>query len=157
KRRLDLAIATRGADQAFIALLGRKFEVLARVRRAYYNFVAQAHTVRVHDEVLATLGQAVELTRKQVEDVKSRPRTDLLRVQALLREAKINRDNAQVALGAAWRQLAVEVGLRDSPTPPQAGDLPAIPPRWDDSAVEARVMAANMDLKRAAAETERAR
>jgi cobalt-zinc-cadmium efflux system outer membrane protein len=157
KRRLDLAIATRGADQAFIALLGRKFEVLARVRRAYYNFVALANTVRVHDEVLATLRQAVELTRKQVEDAKSRPRTDLLRVQALLREAQINRANAQATLAAAWRQLAIEVGLANLPMPPQAGALPATPPRCEESAVEARLIAVNTELKRAASETQRAR
>src|SRR5262249_19508642 len=34
KRRLDMAIARRGMDEATLALVGRRFDVLTRVRRA---------------------------------------------------------------------------------------------------------------------------
>lgn len=157
KRRLDLAIATRGTDSASLALAGRKFEALARVRRGYYEFVGLADTARVHDEVLGALRQAVEMTRKQVEEARSRPRTDLLRLQALAREAAINRDRNQALLEAAWRQLAAEIGLPRLPMPAPAVDLPSALPHWDLAAVEARVLSANTDLRRAAVEAERAR
>jgi cobalt-zinc-cadmium efflux system outer membrane protein len=157
KRRLDVALATREVDAATVALLGRKFEVLSKVRRAYYDVVALAYTVRVNEEALASLQQAVEITRTQVEQTKNRPRTDLLRVQALYKEAQINRDKGRAALEAAWRQLAAEIGLPELPRPTSVGDLPDALPQWDVSKVQARALAANTELKRAAVDADHAR
>jgi cobalt-zinc-cadmium efflux system outer membrane protein len=156
KRRLDRAIAARGTDAAALDLLARKFEVLSRVRRAYYDFAGLASALRVQEEALAGLRRAVEITRKQVEEIKTRPRTDLLRVQALLKEAEVNRDRDRIALEAAWGQLAADAGLPPMPVPP-AKDLPTAPPEWDRPAVEARVLAASVELGRADLEAERAR
>jgi cobalt-zinc-cadmium efflux system outer membrane protein len=157
KRRLDLALATRGKGAAYVSLLGRKFETLSRIRHAYYELTSAAYTLRINEEVLVALRQAVELTRKQVQEVKSRPRTDLLRVQALMNEAKISRDRAQAALETSWHLLAAEVGLGSSPMPASVGDQLPSPPDWDVSTVERRVLSANTELGRAAAETDRAR
>src|SRR5262249_18919888 len=40
KRRLEIAVAARETDAASLALLGQKFEVLTRVRRAYAEYLA---------------------------------------------------------------------------------------------------------------------
>lgn len=157
KRRLDRAIAVRGTDVASLALVGKKFEVLTRVRRAYYNFVGWQFTLQVQQEVVAALEQGVEITRKQVEVVKSRPRTDLLRLQALMKEAKIEQIRAQVNLETAWRLLAAELGLPQLPLPEVVRDLTEAVPQWDADAVVRRVLAVHTDVKQAAVETERAR
>src|SRR5439155_25145348 len=55
KRPLDLAIATDGSDEALLGLLGRKFDVLTRLRRAYYEYLGGLDSVRVHEETVASL------------------------------------------------------------------------------------------------------
>jgi cobalt-zinc-cadmium efflux system outer membrane protein len=157
KRGLDVAIAGRGTDVASLALLGRKFEVLTRVRRLYYDYRGWRHTARVNAEVLAALRQGLEVTRRLVEEAKTRPRTDLIRLEALVEEARVSQERTAVNVQAAWRQLAAEVGLPHLPMPEAGAEpLPGIP-LWDADAVLRRVLAANTDLKQAAVETERAR
>jgi outer membrane protein TolC len=89
KRRLDVAIAAQGADEASLALLVRKFDVLTRIRRAYYEYLGGLQTVQVNEETVASLEQGLLVTRKQVEEAETRPRTDLLRIEALLEEARV--------------------------------------------------------------------
>src|SRR5262249_46520982 len=96
KRRLDIGIASRGADVASIALLGRQFDVLTRIRRGYYDYLAWQYTAKVNEQVVGNLEQGLEITRKLVEQVKSRPRTDMLRLQSLLEEARINQATSGV-------------------------------------------------------------
>src|SRR5438132_6156748 len=79
KRPLDVAIAAEGFDEASLALLGRKFDVLTRIRRATYDYLGGLNTVRLNEETVTSLEQGFEITRKQVEEAKTRPRTDLLR------------------------------------------------------------------------------
>jgi cobalt-zinc-cadmium efflux system outer membrane protein len=157
KFRLDQAVARRNLDAAGVALLGRKFEVLTRLRRAYYDYLALANTLQVQDEVVASLERSIELTRQLVEKARTRPRTDLLRLQALLAEAQISRARARINLAAAWRQVAAEVGLPDLHPPAAPAALPAAVPDWPAQGVDARVQSAHSDLKQAALEAEAAR
>jgi cobalt-zinc-cadmium efflux system outer membrane protein len=157
KRRLDLAIAAQGRDAASVALLGRKFDVLTRVRRAYYDYLGMRFTVQSDREVVAALGQAMEITRKLVEEAKTRPPTDLIRIEALLEEAKTDLARNQVNAEAAWQQLASEVGVPQSPMPQTDDNLPDNVPDWDATTIRERVLTANTELKQAALEAERAR
>jgi cobalt-zinc-cadmium efflux system outer membrane protein len=163
KRRLDVAVAERGVNIAFIALLNRKFEVLARVRRAYYDYTGLVLASRAEKEVVAALEQAVQITRRLVEEAKTRPATDLIRIQALLEEARIGLERNRVQVEGAWQQLAAEVGtaqlpLPSEPVPPKTElENEAGLPQWDREAVLQRVLAANTGLKLVAAEADRAR
>jgi cobalt-zinc-cadmium efflux system outer membrane protein len=157
KRRLDVAVAARGTDVAALAAVGRRFDVLTRIRRAYFEYLGWQETARVNEEVMAALRQGVDITRRLVEEVKTRPRSDLLRLQALLEEARVSRDRARITVDAAWRQLAAEVGVPQLPMPSTAAGLAMPVPWWDREAVLRRVLAANADLRQVAAEAERAR
>jgi cobalt-zinc-cadmium efflux system outer membrane protein len=157
KRGLDVAIAARGTDAASLALLGRKFEVLTRLRRAYYDYLGWRYAVAVDEEVLDALHKGVEITRKQVEEVQLRPRADLLRLQAVLEEAKITRDRSRVSREAAWRQLAAEVGVPGLAVPEAGREWNDAVPQWEAAAVVGRVLAANTELKQAALEADQAR
>jgi cobalt-zinc-cadmium efflux system outer membrane protein len=157
KRRLDVAIATRGLDAAGVALLNRRFDVLTRIRRAYYDYLGWAYTERVSAQMTAGLRQGVEITRRQVEEAKIRPRTDLLRLQAVLDDAVLTQRQARTGREAAWRQLAAEVGVPDLPLPEVLPDPANGTPDWQPDAVLRRVLAVNTELQAAAVQTERAR
>lgn len=157
KRRLDMAVASRQADVASLALLGRKFDVLTRVRHAYYNYVGWVGTVKTNEEIVAVLENGLKITRRLVEEVKTRPQTDLIRTEALLEEAQINLVRSQANRDGAWRQLAAEVGVRDLPMKETPANLPEHVPQWNVETIERRVLAANTALREAGVEVERSR
>src|SRR5439155_21612 len=144
KRPLDRAAAGRGLDAAVLGLAGRKFEALTRLRRSYYDYQSLAYAQEVNRQVVTALEQGVEITRKLVEEVKTRPRTDLLRLQALLEQARANLARSQAALDGAWKQVAAEVGVPSLAAPP-AAPLPATAPAWSAEAIQGRVLSAHTD------------
>lgn len=157
KRTLDVAVAGRECEAARLGLVGRKFEVLTRLRRAYYAYLGALYAAQLNDAAVESLQQGVSATRKLVEIVQTRPRTDLLRLEALLEETKISQARSRFNVQAAWKQVAAEVGAPDLPMPPAARDYTSDSPRWDDREVWQRVKAANASLRQAAVEAERAR
>lgn len=157
KRPLDIGVADRALDANRVAILGRKFAVLTRVRRVYYNYTGLEAAVRVNEAVVASLEKAVDITRKQVEEAKTRPRTDVLRLEALLENARIALITSKNNRDAAWQQLVAEVGLREPPLP--AVPLPGLPETvspLEFGAVSGRVLAVHTDLKQAILDSERA-
>jgi cobalt-zinc-cadmium efflux system outer membrane protein len=157
KRRLDVAVARRETDATTLGLTGRKFEVLTRVRRAYYDYLALWALYKEYDEIVAALDRGIEVTRQLVEVAKTRPRTDLIRLEALREEAMINRDRTRDTLHGVWRQLAAEVGVAELPAATEVGILPDNPPAWDDTAVINRVLTTHSAIRQAAVEADRAR
>src|SRR5438132_1469037 len=139
KRRLDMAIAAEGADEGSLALLARKFDVLTRIRRAYYEYLGALNTVRVNEDSVASLEQGLRITRRQVEEAKTRPRTDSLRIEALLEEARIRLASSRLNVNAAWQHLVSEVGVPELSHPEAPGDFPEQTPQWDLDAIARRV------------------
>jgi cobalt-zinc-cadmium efflux system outer membrane protein len=156
KRRLDMAIAGRETDAAFLGLLSRKFEVMTRIRRAYYAYLGAVSAAQLNDAAVASLQTGVATTRKLVEKVQNRPRTDLLRLEALLEETKINQSRSRFQVEAAWKQVAAEVGVLDLPMPAARG-FSTLGPPWNAENIWQRVQAANTALQQARVEAERAR
>jgi cobalt-zinc-cadmium efflux system outer membrane protein len=157
KRKLDMAIAGKETAIAEGSLEGRRFDLLTRIRRGYYDYLSLRHTLRVNEESVATLERGVAVARQQVEKEGTRPETDLIRLQALLEESRISRDRTKDFLEGAWRQLAADVGVPGMPSPADADPLPETSPRWDDEVVLKRTLAVNTAVKQAAADVERAR
>jgi cobalt-zinc-cadmium efflux system outer membrane protein len=157
KRKLDMAVAGREVSFTEVGLIGRKFEALTRIRRAYYDYLALWEVLKGYEETVGALEKAIEATRKQVETAKTRPKTDLLRLEALLAEAKINQDRTWDAIRGAWRQVAAEVGVDELPPAAEVGELPPALPTWDHAAVLHRALATNSAIRQAAVEADRAR
>jgi cobalt-zinc-cadmium efflux system outer membrane protein len=155
KRRLDMAIARQETEVATLALLGRKFDVLTRIRRAYAEYVGWWYTVQANQRIVASLEKSVAVLQEQVEVVKNRPRVDLVRSQSVLEEARTALNRNRASLDAAWEQLAAEVGVSSQPPAAAPAERLDAVSRWEPGRVLERVMAANAELKRAAAETER--
>ncbi len=157
KRRLDRESTGRGLDAASTALLGRKLDALTRLRRTWYDYQALLNTRQVNREVVEALEKGVEATRRLVEDRGIRPRTDLLRLQAVLEQGRINLARSETNVAAGWKQVAAEVGLPELPPPPELPPLPDAAPVWTAVAVTERVLSTNTDLSQAALEADRAR
>ena len=157
KRRLDITSAARGTDVAYLGLVNRKFDVLGRIRRAYFDYVALGHILDVNDEVVASLARDTETTRKLVEDVKSRPPVDLVRMQALLEDSKAALVLTEAAFAASWKQLAAEVGVPELAQPPMRPPFFEVLPDLEESFVAERVQSANTELKQLAMQIEQAR
>ncbi len=155
KLQLDQAAAGRGVDAAGVALLGRKFEVLSRVRRLYYGYISLEYTLKAYDEVVAALEQSVETTRKLVESAKTRPRTDLLRLQALLEEARASKARMQTNLHATWEQLAAEVGFSRLAEPKRIDAIADIPD-WPEELIRGRVQTTHTELRQLTLEIDQA-
>jgi cobalt-zinc-cadmium efflux system outer membrane protein len=157
KRQLDVAIASRETSAACLGLMSRKFEVMTRLRRAYYGYLSAAATVQVNEEAVLSLQKGVNTTRKLVETVQIRPKTDLLRLEALLEETQINLARSRLATEAAWKQVAAEVGLPDLPQPNANRGFQSTSPQWESDGILQRVKAANSTLQQAFTEVDRAR
>ena len=157
KRDLDMAIAERSTNIAFVGLLNRKYAVLTNVRRLHYDYRALGFTLSVNDDVVDTLSAARESTRQLVEDVQSRPRHNLERIDALLGEARIGQARGRINLEMAWKQLVAELGVPDSAMPEPRPTLSDEPPLWGDRDVLSRVTATNLEIRQAAAVVEQSR
>jgi cobalt-zinc-cadmium efflux system outer membrane protein len=156
KLRLSKSVAARQMDVAYLGLVGRKFEVLTRLRRAYASHAGWANEESASREVVAALEKGLATTRELVEKAKTRPRTDLLRAEALLEEARISLARSRAQRLAAWRQVAAEVGVPNLPAPETLPPSPTVP-HWGDDEVLRRVLASNTTLQQSALEADRAR
>ena len=157
KRKLDQAIAARGVDQAALGLTGQRYELLRRLRRGYYDYVNLVATAKVNAEMSASLEESLRLTRQLVEKARTRPQSDLLALETLLEEARINQARTSNALKAAWQQLAADVGLPHLPPPESVVDTQDAVPRYQEAFVVGRVLGTNSALARARVEIDSAR
>jgi cobalt-zinc-cadmium efflux system outer membrane protein len=157
KRRLDVAIADRETAAAGLSLVSRKYEVLTRLRRAYYAYLGTVATVQLNEAAVDSLQQGVAKIRQLVETVQNRPRTDLLRMESLLEDTKISLTRARLKVAASWKEVAAEVGVPDLPIPFTSRDFGTVGPGWEADMVWQRVKAANSGYQKALVEVERAR
>jgi cobalt-zinc-cadmium efflux system outer membrane protein len=157
KFHLDRAVAGQETASATVGLVGKRFDILTRIRRAYYDYLALHALAQLNGVTVASLEKGVEITRQQVEKAKTRPLAELLRLEALLEEARINQARAQSLLEGAWRQLAAEVGLPGLQPPATVGTLAETPPSWTADPVLQRVLTTNTAVRQAGVEAERAR
>jgi cobalt-zinc-cadmium efflux system outer membrane protein len=157
KRRLDLAVASRSLDEATVALLGRKFDALGRIRRAYYEYRSQADTLRVNREVVQSLEKGLKDLKDALDKSSKLRGADVVRLQAVLDQARIGLARSQSNLDAAWKQLAAEVGVPELPAPAEPGTLSETIPLWRQEQVAARVQSASTELRQAILDADRAR
>src|SRR5262249_38493880 len=85
------------------------------------------------------------------------PQTDLIRLEALLAEARITQGRTRDLLDGACRQLAAEIGVPELPTGLPPGTLPSRPPRWQAEGILHRTLEVSTALKQAKVEAGRAR
>lgn len=157
KRQLDQAIASRGVDAASLALARQRFELLTRVRKGYYDYQNLLAARLVYDQTVIALEEGLRLTKQLVEIAKTRPQTDLIALQTLLEEAKINQVKTQAAIEAGWRQLAADIAVPDLPRPAKLTDGIGAIPAWKEAEIVTRAQTRNTAVQQARVEADSAR
>jgi outer membrane protein, heavy metal efflux system len=112
KRALEIAIAQRNVDLAGIALEGFRFQLAAKVRRAFYDGLAAEKIAQVRTQQVESAKAFVESAKKRVEagyasdfeTVKSQ--ADLIAANKALRGADLQRTTARVTLNILMARAA---------------------------------------------------
>ena len=155
KLSLSRAVATREADQADLAVLGRRAELLAGIRAAYFDAVALDRRVAILRELRTLTGQSVEQAEKRVQ-AKQGSRLDVVQLEVEAEKARAEADAAEQEVAAAFRRLAVAVGARDLPPAALASQFDTPLPPYDLDRLQAHVLAVHPDLRAARIGVDRA-
>lgn len=104
KRALEIALAQRGVDASQLALEAFRFQIAAKVRRAFYEMLGAQRTITVRTEQVESAKTFAESARKRAESgfagdfetIKSQ--ADLIGAQKALAEARGRVAAARIAL-----------------------------------------------------------
>jgi cobalt-zinc-cadmium efflux system outer membrane protein len=146
KRALEIAIAQRNVDLAEIALEGFRFQLAAKVRRAFYNELAAARIAETRQQQIESAKAFVESAKKRAEagyasdfeTIKSQ--ADLISANKALRQAQVQITTARVTLN-------ILTGRSASSPLKIAGALDNVQPRGSGGDFVALAMARNPSIR----------
>jgi cobalt-zinc-cadmium efflux system outer membrane protein len=129
KLRLAQAAASYGVQAADWQETTRWFEVVTRVRQAYYEALTAAREVQASEEAVNISQSGFDAVRKlEKAGIKSQP--DVLRAQVDLDQNRTRLVQAQQRQEAARKLLAAAVGLPTLPPGPLEGTLDQVVPAY---------------------------
>lgn len=142
KLRLNRSAAVRAVEQAELAFVRARFDLLTAVRTEFYNALASQRKV----EILKSL---VEITTKSRDSsVKLREggegtQADVLLLEIELERAEVALQNAEALLAAAKRRLAAALGEPTLPIRTVVGDLATALPDYEFEFLREGILAEN--------------
>ena len=146
KRALEIAIAQRNVDLTAIALEGFRFQLAAKVRRAFYEGLAAEKIAQARRQQVESAKAFVESAKKRAEagyasdfeTVKSQ--ADLIAANKALRQAELQRTTARVSLN---------ILMARPPTTPLelSGSLENVQPRGSSGDYIALALARNPAIR----------
>jgi cobalt-zinc-cadmium efflux system outer membrane protein len=155
KLRLSQAAAAQGVAVADWQALTRWFEVVTRVRLAYYEALTARRDVQTNEEVVRIAQEGLDVAEKLLK-AGTGTRPDVLRAQVELEQSRIRLGLAERRQQAAWQMLALAVGVPALPATSLHGSLEAPPPRYDWQPVLEGVLARSSELQEARAAVQQA-
>jgi cobalt-zinc-cadmium efflux system outer membrane protein len=145
KLGLATEAAARGVEAADWQARAKLFEVVTRVRLAFYEALTARQEVQVAREVLAIAKSGHEVAEKMRQaDVVGVP--DVLRAKVELEQSQIKLTVAEQRAQAAVRLLAASMGLTELPSGGPAGALTAAAPAYELSPLLREVLTVSADL-----------
>ena len=156
KLRLSAAAASQEIDQARLAAVRARFEVLTEVRRQFYSLLAAQNRVAVLQEMVVIGRKSQEIGQALLRGGEG-ARTDTLVLDVELSRAEVALQNAETVLATGKRQLAAAIGQPDLTIGILYGDLSAELPRLDIEGLQAGVIASNAQVGIAGLEVQQAR
>lgn len=127
KRKLAQAAAAQGVSLADWQAVSRWYDVLTRVRTAYFDLLTVQREVRTLQEAVKISQQGLDAARKVLK-AGTGTQPDVLRALVELEQSRTQMRVAEQRQEAAWRMLAAVVGLRELPgARPQAAFEPIAP------------------------------
>lgn len=157
KRRLDIRVAERGADAATQALMERRYELATRLRRAYTDYLHQVRSAAIARETDDLLAERIRQARNLVDKAKVLSRAELLTLEVLYEEIRLNRFRIEQDAADAMARLLAAIGYGlDRPADGIAEEI-GPPPDWDRADLERLVVSVNSRLLRAQVQANGAR
>ena len=148
KIRLAEGAAAHGLAAADWAAVTKWFDVMTRVRLAYFEaLTAQAEIKSAEDvEAIAKLGLA---TAQKLQKAGAGARPDLLQAQVELNASALRVSLARQRLDTAWKLLASTVGVTELPPGPLAMSLEEPPPAYEWQQALAIVLSRSSEVQEA--------
>lgn len=134
----------------------QRYRVLNTVRTVYYRSLAAERRVEVQERLAQLIGEAV-LTTKQLFNVGSADRPDVLASEVDAFRARVELEKAKNRHFSVWRQLAAAIGDPELPQQRLAGSIDSALPEIDRAAALSAVLSRSPELAAARAAVERLR
>lgn len=148
KRRLALRAFSAGVAMADWQAVTRWYDILTRVRLAYYDLATAEREVLTHEEIVRIAEQALDAAQKLLK-AGTGTRPDVLRAQVELAEHRSRRAVARQRRIAAWRMLAVTVGMNNLDARPLEENLEAPAPGYEWEGTLAQVLQRSSEVQSA--------
>jgi outer membrane protein, heavy metal efflux system len=155
KRALEIAIAQRGVQASQLALEAFRFQIAAKVRRAFYEMLAAQKMIGVRKEQIESAKVFAESARKRAESSFAGD-FETVKSQAELISANKALSEAQGRVVAARVTLNTLLGRSASAPIEISGTLEKIAPRGTEADFLALAMARNPAIRAQQLQTERA-
>jgi cobalt-zinc-cadmium efflux system outer membrane protein len=110
KLRLAEAAAAQGVAAADWQATTRWFDVMTKVRLAYFELLTALRDIQTNEEAVRIAKESLEVA-KELQKAGAGTKPDVLRAQVDLDQNRIRLANAQRRVDAAWRLLAAAVGV----------------------------------------------
>jgi cobalt-zinc-cadmium efflux system outer membrane protein len=150
KLRLASAAARAGVAAADWQTMTRWFEVISRVRLAYFEVLTARAEVQAGEEILKLAEDGLGVVRKlQKAGIAAQP--DILRAEVELEQTQMRLRSAQQRAKAAWKLLASSVGIPDLPLAHLTGTLEGNVPDYQWEPAVRKVLTHSSELQEAEA------
>jgi cobalt-zinc-cadmium efflux system outer membrane protein len=155
KLRLAQAAAAYGVAAADWQATTRWFEVVTRVRQAYYEALTANREVETSELAVKIAQEGLDAVRK-LEKAGVRARPDVLRALVEADQNRVRLQAAQQRQQAALRLLAAAIGLPALPSGPLVGSIEQPAPIYAYQATLETVLVGSSEVQAAQAEIQRA-
>jgi cobalt-zinc-cadmium efflux system outer membrane protein len=155
KLRLAQAATAHGVAIADWQAITRWFEVVTRVRQAFYDALTADREVATSAEAVRISQEGLDAVRK-LEKAGVRARSDVLRAQVDLEQNRVRLGQAKQRVVAARRLLATAVGSSEMPPGPLAGSLDSPVPGYNYQATLETALVRSSEVQAAQASIQQA-
>jgi cobalt-zinc-cadmium efflux system outer membrane protein len=150
KLRYATEAAAAGLAAADWQAMTRWYEVVTRVRLAYYDLLTALGELQVSREVLKLAEDALAAAKKlQAAGTGTQP--DLLRAEVEVEQSRLRLDNADQRARAVWKALAIAVGVPDMQHREIAGTMDIAIPQFEWQPVVTSVLTRSSEVQEAEA------
>ena len=156
KLRLNRAVVGHEIERAQQEWEIQRRRVINDVRTAAYQTLAAQRTVALGRQLVRIGEEGREAAQELLKDQEV-SRVDVLQARIEANSAKLLLENARNEQQAAWRNLAIVIGIPDMPLTELNDDLAGEPPMlaWDDAVRD--LLGSSPELAKAHADVERAK
>jgi cobalt-zinc-cadmium efflux system outer membrane protein len=150
KLRYAERAAAAGVAAADWQAITRWYEVVTRVRTAYYDLLADLAEIQASKEIVRLANDALSAAKKlQAAGAGTLP--DVLRAEVEVEQSKVRLSNAEERARAAWKVLAIAVGVPEMQHRAIAGSLEGAVPDYEWEPVVRVVLTRSSELQEAEA------